>query len=41
MAGQTFPVKNTPETLVRSSHGIQIKVNGEVIGAIKTWTPDP
>ena len=40
MAGQTYPVRNTPESLVRTSHGIQIKVRGEVIGAIKSWSPD-
>lgn len=39
MAGQTYPVRNTPDTLVRSSHGIQIKIKGEVIGAIRNWSP--
>jgi len=36
-----YPVKNPPHTLVKSSHGLQIKVNGRVIGSISRWTPAP
>lgn len=36
-----WPVKNPPDTLVKTSHGIQIKVNGETIGAISRWDPAP
>jgi len=36
---QTFPVSNPPNTLVKSSHGIQIKVGGDTIGAISKFTP--
>lgn len=34
------PVKNPPETAVKTSHGLQIVVNGKVIGAITSWSPD-
>jgi hypothetical protein len=36
---QTFPVRNPPNTLIKSSHGLQIKVSGETIGAIMSWRP--
>jgi len=36
---ETFPVNNPPDTLIKSSHGIQIKVRGETIGAIASWRP--
>lgn len=36
-----WPVHNPPNTLVKSSHGIQIKVSGVTIGAINNWTPAP
>lgn len=37
----TYPVKNPPETLTKTSHGIQIKVGGEVIGAVTSFVPGP
>lgn len=36
---KSFPVRNPPNTLIRTSHGIQIKVNGVTVGAITKWTP--
>ena len=36
---QPFPVRNPPASLVKSSHGLQIKVGGVTIGAIQTWRP--
>jgi hypothetical protein len=39
MSPQAFPVRNPPETLVKSSHGLQIKVKGVAIGSISIWRP--
>jgi len=38
---QTWPVKNPPQTLTKTSHGIQIKVRGVVIGSIASFKPGP
>lgn len=37
----TYPVHNPPDTVVKSSHGIQIKVRGTTIGVISNFTPGP
>jgi hypothetical protein len=36
---QVYPVKNPPASLTKSSHGIQIKVGGNTIGAIARFAP--
>ena len=37
----SYPVKNPPQTLTRTSHGIQIKARGLTIGSIASFKPGP
>jgi len=37
--GNSNRQNNPPQTAVRTSHAIQLKANGVVIGLIKTWAP--
>lgn len=36
-----FKVSNPPNTLIATSHGIQIVAKGKVVGAIVKWAIDP
>lgn len=38
---QPYPVRNPPITTHKSTHGIQIKVNGVTIGSIQDFTHGP
>ena len=38
---KTFQVSNPPNSLLKSSHGFQIKVNGITVGAIESFKPGP
>jgi len=37
----TFPVRNPPQTVTKTSHGVQIKCRGVAIGSISSFVPGP